>query len=490
MREKHPIDERFGPLHDAEISPPAAVRDALAQRFGWDAGKSGGAWWRNGLLLVSGIVLVASSASYLSSNRRMNASEEVLTGVPPLTYENTRLVTPEGDSQEQGVDLPVSLTPAETSEVPDGPTGGASRMARATKSTTPVAEALSPTRKTEQMSGPDDPGSSPLKRARLDRPTSDTHPQRNQAEMNRRGAGANIRSGREQGTTGEPMPGALSHTMEGDAAWLSILPPAGRIIANGSPIPNTRPAPYVIPNPQWWVGAYVGLGAVNGSWRGVDAEALDQAERWRNTTQWGLLVGRCWKSGWSVSGGAGLALTRSTFIFEEQKEESFLEVDTVWSSISYPASTELIYTYDIDSARTIRPVDTRTVQARNLYGNLHVPISIAWHGDLQRWHYGGFGGVTAWIPTQREGTTLQRKSLDGGLTAVSLDDPAMDDRYPFQLHGHLGLSLGYALSESLGIFAEPTVSTPLISSSAATTAWMTRSFIQIRIQYELGTLLR
>ncbi|HNU57476.1 MAG TPA: hypothetical protein PKN30_12875, partial [Flavobacteriales bacterium] len=57
MREKHPIDERFRALYEAEATPPSEVRESLAGRLDWDrAGRT--TMWNRWFLIAAGVALL------------------------------------------------------------------------------------------------------------------------------------------------------------------------------------------------------------------------------------------------------------------------------------------------------------------------------------------------------------------------------------------------------------------------------------------------
>lgn len=264
---------------------------------------------------------------------------------------------------------------------------------------------------------------------------------------------------------------------------LRIAPDAA--IASGAPINTSLPQSYVLPSGTWWIGPYAGIGTVHGVWKGADAVALQDAEQWRSTTQGGLLVGREWRSGWSVSAGLGLARVRSVFHHDDATQTSTItEVDTSWTPTVH-SSGDVLYSWQIDSLTEEVPGGLVRRNARNLYTAFQVPLLLHWHGDARRWRYGAFGGVTAWVPTRREGLSLMRSQQDNSPTTLALQDPKLNDRFSTQLHGAAGLSLGYALSEVLSAYAEPMISAPLFSFDGKNTPWLTRPLLQFRIQYEL-----
>ncbi|MCB0770985.1 MAG: hypothetical protein KDC00_11350, partial [Flavobacteriales bacterium] len=254
----------------------------------------------------------------------------------------------------------------------------------------------------------------------------------------------------------------------------------------GSPGSASNDPAYVLPSGVWWLGAYVGSGTVQGEWKGSDLETLDQAEDWLSTGQAGLQFGRAWRSGWSVSAGLGLSMVRSRFDYKTTgPSSSFLEVDTTWSEYAHTTTGVPLYTWVIDSMIVDRPGSLSRVDSRNRYAAVQVPLTVHWYGDLRRFRLGAFGGVMAWIPTQRQGLTLAGPIQDGSPTTLPLQDARVSDRFAAQLHGQAGMSVGYFVTEHFSAYVEPLISTPILSFSGGETPWLTRPTLQIRIQHEI-----
>jgi hypothetical protein len=243
---------------------------------------------------------------------------------------------------------------------------------------------------------------------------------------------------------------------------------------------------YVLPNGTWWVGPFLGIGGVRGEWTGQGVEELQASEQWRSTDQAGLYVGRSWRSGWGVASGVGIARVRSVFSHESTStSQGVLDVDTTWVMNTYNDSPYSVYTWSIDSLVETHPGSVVRQDARNTYSAIMVPVMLSWHGMAHRVHYGAFGGVTAWIPSRREGLTLVGGSTDPGSTTTDLQDERVDTRFRTQLHGQLGASVGYSVMEDLGIFLEPMISVPITSANEQGAPWLMRSVLQIRLQYDL-----
>jgi hypothetical protein len=197
-------------------------------------------------------------------------------------------------------------------------------------------------------------------------------------------------------------------------------------------------------------------------------------------------MGREWKNGWSGSTGLGVSTVRSRFdVNTTGPSSSFLDVDTTWAEFAHTTSGVPLYTWVIDSTVVNSPGALSRVDSRNRYAAVQVPLTLHWHGDLRRIRLGAFGGVMAWIPTQREGLTLARPTLDGNSSTVALEDAQVNDRFSAQLHCQAGLSVGYSITEHFSAYMEPLISTPILSFGGGETPWLTRPTIQFRIQHEL-----
>lgn len=494
MREEHPIDERFKALYDAEAAPPGAVRDALARQLGWDAGTAAGSTWRSWSVLLVGAVLAVASASQLFLPHSGNEQRT-------KAYFTEQNVSPIGEVSSS------STRPEEVPKapIPEGSAGGQRVIASGESSSTAP-------RTTSK-------GFEPQPSEQRLRSNSQTQSERGQDPYNVRETNAKrIHSAaaetsvavQSSGAHSTMWGGALAHspsTSEGeggrhlrstpadletqrlpeeDAVALSLLYSVFPAPPTGTPALAQRPAPYVLANGQWWLGLYVGMGQSTGTWRGLHADALNTAERWRGSTQWGAQLGRSWRSGWSISAGAGLELTQSTFTHEESSEALFTEVDTTWTATVYNNTEDLVYTWNIDTSMTTRPTEVRRTSARNRYGAIQLPLTVAWHGDLRRFRYGLLGGLVAYIPTQREGSTLLNEANDSGLRIIDLVDRRVDDRFRPRMSAQVGVSVGYSLTEHLALYAEPVFYAPLRAFTSPEAPLMKGYSFQIRLLHEFG----
>ena len=82
---------------------------------------------------------------------------------------------------------------------------------------------------------------------------------------------------------------------------------------------------------------------------------------------------------------------------------------------------------------------------------------------------------------------MVRSGPDGTPTTLTLQDARVNDRFNVQLHGHLGFSVGYSLTEYNTVFAEPLITAPLLSFDGRNSPWLTRPVFQIRLQHAFRT---
>jgi len=543
MREKHPIDERFQRvLLNAEATPPEAVRTALAARMGWTNNAQGGVLWKPLLIVAIGFLGAGTAAWLWSSSERadqvanlpsakMEASaDDTAQPIDPFaaaTVEPTTAPSTVQDIDPAKQDVAVEVrgmtdgrhttdrTTAAQRTGENGAVQGATKASPITKSTRARTSRTSShhpsdTHRNAVSSLGEPAADHDAEKDDANSAKNDQHISRSQATAepfaaNNTEPAISKGSSGQLGNTGrnDPLPiltsASLASNTSSDlglndiqAVRLNnqpILPITS--VPVGSPNPGSTQPGYVLPAGVWWIGAYAGMGAVNGQWRGTDVADLQRSERWRSTTQAGIMVGREWRNGWGVSAGLGLARVRSTFEHERLGEtESVTEIDTTWAEYTYPGSSFPLYTWSIDSVAATRIGAAQRVDARNLYTAVHVPVNLSWHTTVRRLRIGAFGGLAAWIPTQRKGLSLVRSAQDGFSTTLPLQDAQLDSRFSAQLHGHLGLSLGYSVTEHMCLFFEPNVATPLFSFDGASAPWLTRPVVQIRLQHEFRSKAR
>jgi hypothetical protein len=540
MREKHPIDERFKALYEAEAVPPDHVRAALARRMGWDkAPKSGG----GGLSVlpfaivgVAGVVFALLTWSPAPENTAAASGgtaivENNLGPTGPQGSTNTAAIVealgrerPAGTGNAPGQDparavdagntgetaqaattTPASARTGHIDRTSTGPAiasapalgqvqdGGRSSQADAAMRATTRASAAASRSKTDAGAAAgittatvqtNDPGTEPAGIL-----TGSFVPA-NVPVLNTDRPITN-----EPLVTGDPIitsadpaaPGPMATSAGREAFGLDLLDPLWAAGAALDPRPQHAPRmeAYVLPAGYWWIGPYAGVSTVQGKWTGTDSHELDRAEHWRSSSHLGLMAGRGWRSGFSVGGGIGLTWVRSDLDHELRGASTEVtNVDTTWAEAIFPGTTQHVYTWFIDSTHQVIPGAATQVNARNQYTVLQVPVALWWHGQMRRWTFGGTAGVMGWIPMAREGTTLMR-TADGLNTSTDLADAQVDRRFGMQVHGTAGASLGYMLTEHLTLFAEPLLSTPLYAGGDGPSLSLTRPTFQIRLQHEL-----
>jgi len=522
MREKHPIDERFRQaVYHGEADPPEAVHAAVAKHLGWsNTPQTGGYWWP--MVIVAVGVISTGAALWAWQDRpgqmalpdeRSVAERQIVTSTAPTPDE--KVVTP---SSTAGPTTPVDQQAASSSSAFNASieqrSTSTERRSEGTLSAPPAARTKTASGSTSTPSGtavaagakasaPPSQGNTQQAKPNGERALTSggrgTRPAALKGQDNQALPSATKSEGSAPGSTDirtEPFaPATLSDpwktALDLRSTMMDPLPIAPHAhVAICTPRNRALPPSYVLPSGTWWVGPYVGIGTVQGVWKGADAAALQEAEQWRSTAQGGLLVGREWRSGWGVSAGLGVARVRSTFHHDNATGwSSVLNVDTTWTPTIY-TSGDILYSWQIDSLLEERPSASVRKDARNLYTAVQIPVLLSWHADARRFRYGAFGGVTAWIPTHRKGLTLVRSQQDTPPMTLALQDPTVNDRFRTQLHGTAGLSVGYTITEQLSAYAEPMISAPLLSFDGGNTPWLTRPILQFRIQYELRSKSR
>lgn len=510
MREEHPIDERFSALYGAESTPPDAVRTALGAKLGWSGASAGWGLWRPWLITGASVLVVSLLIAF-----GLNGTEPVQS-VPFTETRTTRDPTSTSDREVADKDIPEPQEATEGASLRSSDAGLTSGTTATTHqrflNTDEGSADLNGDQHTPKFTSTTVAKSKPPKGGETpDHPrANEITPRTGLLEADTRPlattgrARASIKENRTEGGVADgisslqdsPSSG-IGMGVSGSAAGVIILPDAAAVammplpmgmepdLDAGAPVPGTQKIPYVLPRGTWWIAPYVSMGPVRGQWRGNGANDLSDAEDWRSSTQGGLLAGRTWQSGWSVSAGLGLSRIRSSFAYSgADGTEEYTEVDTTWTPTPYADTPYTLYTWTIDSLVETRPGASVQRDSRNQYTAMQVPLTLSWHSAIRRFQYGAFGGITAWIPTKRSGLTLVRPAPDALPSVADLSDPSTDARIQAQIHGRLGLSVGYSISEFLGIYVEPMVSTPLMVFDKEATPWLTQPALQLRLQYE------
>lgn len=512
MREKHPIDERFKALYEAEATPPDEVRDSLAGRLDWDqAVRPTGTWSRWLLVAAGAALLITGTVHFLGqeldgrSGNGPTAQQEggpaqgtggdkaSLTGptpgsTPSIVDESTTEefpssgstpLQPAQDGTHTAQDRPGKDTDGRTPLDRDGVVASKKATTSPDKSTmhagdaSPNAGATEPrnSNSNDRMAGGPDAG------YRTKVPATSASAARDRDERHTATTRAAI-----DGTGKNAVPALTDMPL----AWMELRL-AGMDRTAEPTLQHARdPGPYVLLAGNWIVGFTVGAGRMSATWRTDDQQGLTDAERWRGSTLWGVDVGREWRSGWSVRSGLGLALDRSTFAWDDHEVERFTDVDTTWTTTYYNNTLDVVYTWNIDTLELERPGATRSVRSNNQYGAIRVPLTLAWYNDLRRWRFGAFSGITAFLPTQRQGSTLIRTADDARAEVVGLDDGRVDHRFGPRMNAHAGLSLGFHITEHLTVLAEPMLSTPIGAFGRNGAPWMRGQLLQFRLQHVFG----
>lgn len=497
MRERHPIDDRFRSLYDAEAAPPERVRMAIGHQLGWDRSMASG----SASLISSALLLIGGAATAFALYQwnaeatsqempELVATEVVTTDMRIST--STAIVVQDG--QAEGSTGPgATAMDAEGASVRTSPdrssisAGGAPRGRTVPTDSQEEAEG----RITPLGAGHSDSGndrSLPVRSTVMKE--VDTDPTRD---------GGIVSNNAPDPTDAAHAGSALDHRYEDGARTTApfglavrpdrmdvLLPDQARDMTDSAPLRSQAYPEYVMGPGEWWLGAYAGFGSVRGTWNGDDAASLRTTETWKSSTQMGLLAGRQWWSGWSIGMGVGVARVRSAFKHDQRTVVGeTLDLDTTWVTRPYPNSTDLISTWSVDTSYFPIAGPPRRIDAKNEYRVLQVPLLAAWHGHVARWKLGATAGLTGWFPMERSGSTLERIAPDADPTVTDLSDGAVDERYPIQVHGNVGLSLGYLITEHFAILAEPTLSTPVYRGGTGTTLSLTRPTLQIRLHYAL-----
>ncbi len=523
MRERQPIDDLFKQaLFHAEVTPPAEVRAGLAHKLGWVSGARGtGGYWAVVILAVglvgAGISLWSWKTDIIWAGDR-SIAQTASTQQPKATRTDAIGIsgTTEEPSDRQPKVANNERAPSENERNAlriGGPsTGKVVPRSTREKAGTPQEYTAGPLEKGARSepvisvaikagSDPENTGTPHSQDFRIGEATAGSSvevdaptpgPDRTIASTGSRviggqGEGSIVDTDHPPGRKGPAGSVSTSGVTGTDQRSFHIAPKmiaANAELVPGEPISSENQGSYVLPSGVWWIGPYLGFGVVDGKWKGERVEGLDRAEKWRSTKQAGIILAREWRNGWSVSGGIGLSAVRSTFNYTLESEASnFTEVDTSWAQSTIMSTS--IYTWVIDTIAGLRPGMVERLDSRNSYTAIQVPITVAWHGDLRRFRYGGSVGLMAWIPTQRKGLTLFQDRSDTTPMSVPLQDGKVKDRFGTQVHGTVGLSVGYSITEKFGAYLEPMVTAPLITTAQNGAPWLTRPLIQIRLQYEL-----
>lgn len=523
MKERHPIDDLFREgLYNSEAVPPAEVWERVVAQRSWGHRLLAGLQRRWAISLFA-LLLVGTPLAWYGVRSDAAPVAATSASTPAATPEerSTSLAAKQGDE-----DL--------------GPNAGAQTLPDSLQESN-VVHAAEHTQGADGIPAPN-ASSVPKQRSNVG-PHSSTSDQDNVAIA---GAGVNSRKTEE--------PELLTYERSGDkesgagsvdeaaktvtATSASIRPVAevdaltapsgsGKLVGSGtddyfdmefllahphrieyprrldSMLVNDRPveAPYVLPNGAWWLGVQFGWNEWNGGWTGASplVDELNQAEEWQSGWQAGVVGGRRWKSGFSVSLGLEVANARSRFLFNgagnNDSDTGAYEfvLDTTWQvNAVAPDSSYVVYTYSFDLVAV--PIGERGVRysASNRYTLLNIPLEIAWQKNVKRFTFAPRLSLNAGLFIGRNGTTLENGSnVDTGPTTIPANDPRADDRFGMLLSGSAGMDLGYAITERIQLFAGPGYSTVLTSFGDNALRPSINGFtVRGRLVYEFGMMQR
>lgn len=495
MQEKHPIDERFRTiLYEAEATPPEQVRSALAHRMGWYGTSHQGGTLPFLLLGVAGLALAL--VTWDPGSALAQEGHEDADGIALLVAEHEQAdpSDTEAASGEVRTDGEVEVSAPDRGPSATATLATAAEPSISTGTSHPVAQEsaamYSPEQQTSSTLGEEgilSPSTPPV--VALIRSDGPGLP------LAYRGTTGALRLSDEPAQTQVKNGAAFDaepFTASGEASDRYAIARMEPTLSLGEqefepgPIAGPSVDVYAPRNGDWWLALTLGGGRPSGGWTGADITTLNDAEQWRSGRFAGVGIGRSWRSGFGAGIGLQLDQLKSTLAHEEHTPgAAYSEVDTAWSSATYPGTGQTIYTWSIDTTQVVGPGSWQRTTAGNTYTALHVPITAWWHASLRRWSLGATAGLIARVPVQRSGSTLVRTDGESAWRMVDLSDPIANGRQAFQVQGVVGLSFGYLLTERLSLWAEPVYIAPLLSGAGATSLSLDRPSLQIRLQHVL-----
>lgn len=427
MSERHPIDELFSrTLHDAEVTPPTAVWEGIVR----ERAKRRSGYW--GWLVATLVVMGVASAVWFSVSRTPNATVNV------------------------GGSSSAASSPTLVAEV--GTAAAADTTAAITGRSIANSEAL-PADEAREMSLPAGAGN-----AAASRQPEPGDPVDGATRNAATGAGKRDISGVGSGSApalAVVAPGALNPRTKADprasADHLDRLVPLIPLVTT-MPVKQNglrtkeNPAPYVLPNADWWVALEVGRCDERRTWYGTAEQlvnGLNDTEVPHYAWSIGALAGRSWRSGLGVSLGTAYEASEQSFRFTgpstvqagEQYFPYLVTLDT------------LVFVSDVDTVPTYATQQKQT-NATNRFSVVRVSAEGYWHATQRRWTFGPRLGLGTEFMTMRDGYTLDGSS-DTALVAVDLSEAGYDARYATTLTALIGADLGFALNEHWGLWATP-----------------------------------
>ncbi|MEO8069726.1 MAG: hypothetical protein ABI599_18660 [Flavobacteriales bacterium] len=500
MKERHPIDDLFREgLYASEAEPPAEVWQRVVAQRSWGHRVLAGLQrrWAIALLVVA---LVGTPLAWYAAQGEDPALASA-TGQPAQNGPVPSDLTPTTTEGAANSIAPTTMAEIVHDTIPDpAPANTTDIDASESKAVEgdPKGEAPSPPQRTKRPTtssattlgvGVETKNNGPVDQGK---PSPAGSAQGSGAEG--RTTGSSLLPTDDVGRTAPEAPttnAAVQVSYRNDPLYSSVAVEVGSedyvneefLLAHSRPIAYSHfpdslltserilDAPYVLANGAWWVGVQFGWDQLGGGWSGTSplVDELNKAEDWQSALQAGIVGGRTWKSGLSLSLGVGVADVKSRFLFKERvpqgNGDGFTSVlDTTWQANAVaPDSSYTVYTYSIDYI--LIPIGETEVQynATNRHTLLNIPLELAWQKNLKRFTLAPRIGVNANIFLARNGNTLITNASDGRTTSMSANDPRADSRYGILLSGSAGVDVGYALDERTQIFAGGAYSSVLTS---------------------------
>lgn len=457
MRGKHPIDELFRQgLHDAEAAPPTEAWAGIARALDDKGRRSVGRYgrWTLGLLLL----LVGGAAGFWALSDSAVPERPTLGGMEQLPVESTPRTTLGLDAKTSLAEQApghAPLTTAHTAEDRNtdaglavdgqGPHAASERpaTARPTTNERPV------TVTTEQVPNISSGSTAPTmdqvggiaEAASLPAPASE--PKREDVLV----AATNDQERTRKEDQMPVLPGRSSALPRAD-----VTAPQGLLAVPLAVLPS-------LSGTRWWLAVQGEHHRGGLEWQGGEAgvaEALNTSETWLGRWTLSAVVGRSWRSGWSVGGGLSFSEARSRFLRTSSSPDHVETlIDTTW--VSTPMGQQTLYTWNIVESTVVEPGTTQVARATNTYREARVFMEVGrrfWaHG---RWSAHGRLSAGAIWTLARAGNTLQN-TPDGGMTVLDLRDRTDGSGGAIRPHGGIAAELRYRLSPELALGVLPSI---------------------------------
>ena len=504
MRERHSIDDLFRRgLMDAEASPPRAVWEAIAQRRGWGHRLLHALQRRLGYVLAVVLLLSLPIGWWLARSGVADAplatlvalSEAAATEVsaatsPAMPGSSTNTDGPEvlvGEIVQSAASTPMQLvsTTTQASSINESAPSRTSEMAHA-GGTMPLPQ---PTINASSDEGTNEGVT-----------ISTTSPEPPKASNGATGENSAYPVVHSEGSgtltaTAGTSEGSAPGSNVRDAMYDSVVAMPMRGIrtlpvthaATGALVGGSVTDPYVLPHGNYFFGVQVGYDGLSGGWSGHSplSEELDRDEQWLGQYHAGIVLGRRWRSGASISVGVGFVERKSRFFRAMQTPGStMLDVDTVWTGT--PSGPNTVYTWDIDSLMTEQPGTEERFNSTNGYRLLRIPVELGWRRELNRWSITARAGVQVNLALDRRGRTLVSGQADGAPVVGDLNDAAVSQRFRTSISGFLGVDVGYLLCDRLSVHLGPVLARDMWSAESGDEQLrLTQVGAVLRLEYEL-----